>query len=210
MEDKNEKNEWKFNKDTRMITGTGKLDAFSFMLERQKDGETKEENLVIQANYNDDYYGEIVSSISTLNTNIVKLQDVGIVLAWQYYIELAQKIKNNFYSLPLNIVKGLRNRVPEEKLLQLVRHFKEYIIENKIEEKDGCFNIEVGEFSKEFNNNMFKYEEREYREALRIWGYTKCNGTSFTHVVKLDGKKSVKCISFFADKINAVEEESYE
>lgn len=109
--------------------------------------------------------------------------------------------------MPLKRVKCIGNGVSEEELLKFVRHFKGYINENNKEVKDGCYNIEVSEFSREYENNMFRYGEREYREALRLFGYTKCNGTSFTHVVKLDDNKPVKCISFFAEKINSIEEE---
>lgn len=186
------------------IQGVDDCTPFKFKVSRQKDNETKKENLVIHAFYNNEDYGEVVSSISKIQNDITKLQDIGIVLARQNYIELIKIIKQNFYDLPLNNVECLGNGVSEEELLKFVKHFKNYIKENKIEEKDKCYNIEVTEFKEEYEDNMFKYGEREYREALRLYGYTKCNGTGFTHGVKLDGKKTVKCISFWAEKINKI------
>ena len=189
------------------IHGVDDCKPFKFEVIRQKDNETKQENLVIYASYNDEDYGKIICSISKIQSDILELKNVGIVLMRQNYVELAKTIEQHFYELPLEKVEYIGNGVPKEELLKFVRHFKTYIKENKIEKKDRCYNIEVSEFSKEYGNNMFKYEEREYREALRIYGYTKCNGTSFTHVVKLDDKKGVKCISFWADKIDEIAEE---
>ena len=191
------------------IHGADDCEPFKFEVVRQKEDETKKENLVIHAYYNDEDYGKIICSISKIQSDILALKNIGIVLMRQNYVELAKTIEKHFYELPLKNVEYIGNGVDEEMLLKFVKHFKKYIKEKNIEKKDRCYNIEVLEFSKEYEKNMFKYEEREYREALRIYGYTKCNGTSFTHVVKLDknDKKGVKCISFWADKIDEIAEE---
>lgn len=208
MEDKKVKSEWKFDEKTKIISGTEELDKFKFQVVRQKDKQSKQENLLIYAYYNgdDEDCGKVILNISKINNEITKLQDIGIVLGRQYYIELIKTIKENFYQLPLDKVDNIWNYISEEEILKFVRHFKGYIIEKKIEKKDKCYNIDVNEFTEEFNEHMFSYDEKEYRKALRFYGYTKCSGTSFTHVVKLDDKKSKRCISFFADKIDAIEE----
>lgn len=189
------------------INGVGSNAPFKFKVLRQKEHETKRENLVIRTYYNNDEYGVIISSISNLHNDNAKLQDIGINLARQSFVELVKVINQHFYELPLEWIDCIGNGIPKEDLLKIVKHFKEYIKENDIEIKDDCYNIGVKEFTEEFENNMFNHGEKEVREALRLYKYTKCNGTSFTHVVKLDDKKSVKCISFWADKMDAIKEE---
>lgn len=204
--------EWRFSKNgekTAVFSGAGELENFMFEVVRLKDKETKQEKLIISIYYGKgngdgkgESYGELHTSIGKLSSDIIRLYDFGINLKRKDLVELAKIISDNFYELPLKWKELLGNNVPEETVIEIVSYFKDYIKQEKIEIKNKCYNIQVKDFSKEYRDSTFAYDEKQVREALRIYGFTNCDKNRNDKVVKLDGKTGEKCISFFADKID--------
>lgn len=186
------------------IAGTGSLEKFKFELVRLKEKETKHEKLLIHANYESEDYGTLVTNIGKIHSDILKLSENGIHMKRKHFNELAKKIDDSFYDVMIQEKESVGNNVEERTVEEIVKYFKEYIKDNNIEkDTNGCHNIPVEEFSREYKGTTFKADEKDVREALRIYGYTKCNANRNDLTVKMgkeNEKKAVKCISFYADR----------
>lgn len=184
------------------------LENFKFKIIRQKSRETRQEIILINAFYCDEDYGFWVTSIGKIYSDITKLNDIGIRMKRQQFNELAKVIDDNFYNLMLEHKEYIGNNVPEEMLYKIIEHFRQYIQKNKIEIKNECYNIPAKDFKEEYDKSPFKNKAaiKEVKEALKLYGYTKCNANRKDCNVKLeDGKKGVRCISFIAERIDEEE-----
>lgn len=206
------KDEWKEepervgeNKEGKVVSiiGTGTLEKFKFDIKRLKEKESRQEKLLIQAYYASEDYGTLVTSIGKLYSDITKLSDNGINLKRKFFVELAKIIDDNFYYFLIEEKESVGNNVTEDAVQGIAGYFMRYIRDNRIEVQNGCYNIPVEEFSREYKGTTFRYDEKDVREALRLYGYTKCNSNRNDLTVKLgEDKKAVKCISFIAEKID--------
>lgn len=197
--------ETKKNKEGKVVSivGKGSLAKFTFDIVRLKEKETRLERLLIQAYYDSADYGTLVTSIGKLYSDIIKLADNGVNMKRKAFVELSKIIDDSFYDLQIEEKESVGNNIPEETVHKIAGYFREYIKKKDIEIQNGCYHIPVEDFSKDYKDTTFKANERDVREALRLYGYTKCNANRNDLTVKLgEDKKAVKCISFIADKID--------
>lgn len=182
------------------IVGQGKLARFSFEAVRKKDSDTKLEKLVIRAKFDQVDYGEMVTSIGKLNTDILKLADYGINLSLKEFRDLAKKIDNHFYDLPLETVQS-PSGITDEILEGMLDFVNAYVREDKdgINKADDCYNIPSVDFKKAYDDSdfstVYQIKLTDMKQALREKGYIKCNRYRTDRTVKFE-KETRKCISF--------------
>lgn len=201
---------WKIDsqteKEEHLIRGINELSKFSFKVRRYKDIYSGLEVLKISAYYDGTDYGTIVGQMAKLDTELSNLLDIGINLSRLELVELRTIIGKNYYCLKPLIGESIENNIPDKLVNKVLQHFKEYIVENKIEKKDGFYNIPVADFKNEINDSVFRhYNISDIKEALRIRKFTKCNANRNDFAIKdKDTGKNFRCISFDADVIDKV------
>lgn len=209
-------------KEVHIIKGVkDEYKQFSFSVERLKDRDSFKEVVRIRAFYglesdnvkdyvesNDKYMGKIVCSINMLEGELKKLGEIGIVMSVNGCRDLAKLIENNYYNFEVIRQEGIENDVPDELINSVVKHYAEYISDNKIEaDKNGLYNITVEEFTKEYNECTYNIPIIKIKEALRLKEYTKCNLNRNDYNIKIteNGKTATKRhISFYKDKIDGL------
>lgn len=189
------------------------LGLFEFEVRRYKDTNSKKEQLEIIAFIQGDKYGEITTSLTNIESDIVRFKSYGVVLDRPKYVELCRLISDNYYYFEYIETGKIDNVVSDVVADEVFVLLCQYILENRIEPKTvsdrksggmELYNIPLKDFISELSDSKFRsYNFTEIKEKLREKDYTHTNQSKFDYVVSENGQK-VKMISIHKDKAEPV------
>lgn len=174
---------------------------FSFKLIRYKDKDTHKESLKIISLYKDDDNGYIITSVVSLEKDIKKLMDFGVVLSSLEFKDLCMAIEENYLALDKKTISLLE----DSRLADLVDQVKSFVSGNeKLITAELCF-IPVADFNGLAEDcGYYTYEMKALREQLATDKYIKTSkntsGTRYAVLERIDDKPQ-RVIAFYRDKL---------
>lgn len=174
---------------------------FLFMVTREKSSLSKKERLVITASESVDgdlvECGTVIATVPSLQDDILKLREYGVVLPRSAYGVIAKAIEANYLSLTCNLIV-FDEDIDTSKIDLILKMCAAYIEEQGIPAKvvqgkrQKCFNIPTDEFTDLIANSEFRWLDIvEVKKGLLEQHYIFVNANRYDRNV--EGKK---CISF--------------
>lgn len=174
---------------------------FTLHVCREKSVISKRERMRVTAYEGDTECGEVVATIPTLQEDLLKLREYGVVLPRSAYGTIAKAIENYYRDLECKAVEFAED-VSITKISKIFAMCCDYIIGNGIEpqeiKKRKCYNIPAVDFTDVVSNSEFRdLDIVEVKRLLLDGGYIRANAGRYDRNVK-----GTKHISFDGDKVD--------
>ena len=179
----------------------------TYDISRLKDRYSREESIRIQIKNDDKYDGIIMTDISRLDVDIVKLEKFGISLNASYVDELVKIIKNKYFYITAEEREYIDNGVPEEVVKEFVSMCCQRMSSNIKDAKDkDYYDVKTTDLGSWYKETPFqRYTLREIKEAMIIYGYMGApNKGRLDNTI--DGQKVVRFIKSKIDSMFKEEE----
>lgn len=168
-------------------------------IQRVKDRYSRKEGIVITLFVNKKEDARIATTISRVREDIRKLAEFGVYITSRLYDELELLIRDAYYYIYIQEREYIDNDIPTGAVEEFVEMCHEQIqmqmgdeqedSKKEIVKKDGCYCIPVKIFQEWYDESPYRrFPLKDLKEALKVYGYTKCNTGRLDYTVAGKGK----------------------
>ena len=199
------------------VTRWKQIKDYQFRIRRVKHIVTGEEVMHIIAYNQKDVYGYIISKLLEMDTRIKSFENYGIIMEQIFWDKLCKTVRANYNEIEVERKEFIDVPVIESQVKIFVRYYADYVEEHGIEaiefEKEMFYDIPVEDFKKAYEESSLDYYcLSDWRKALKMQRYTKCNSNRTDYTAKIKGEenkeKTKKVIRFYADKLDSLREDN--